>query len=157
MTPFNPELDLELTRLFKAPPAKVWRCWTEPALLMQWFAPKPVVTTEAIMDVRAGGRFFTKMVMPDGTEYPSDGSFLEVIPEQKLVFTDIFTADWCPVANPGLGFSAILTFAPESGGTRYIARARHRTPDQQKQHSDMGFHDGWGTASAQLDALAQTI
>ncbi|MDZ4094871.1 MAG: SRPBCC family protein [Paracoccaceae bacterium] len=157
MTSFNPELDLELNRLLKAPPAKVWCCWTEPALLMQWFAPKPVITTEAIMDVRAGGRFFTKMVMPDGTEYPNDGSFLQVIPELRLVFTDIFTADWCPVAAPGLGFSAILDFAPEGGGTRYTARARHRTPDQMKQHADMGFHDGWGAATTQLELLAASL
>lgn len=157
MTPFNPDLDLELTRHFDAPPAKVWRCWTEPALLMQWFAPKPVITTEAMMDLRAGGRFYTKMVMPDGTEYPNEGSFLEVVVNQRLAFTDLFTADWAPVAAPGLGFSATLTFAAEGDGTRYTARARHRTPAEKQQHADMGFHEGWGAASAQLDTLAQTL
>lgn len=157
MTPLNPALDLELTRLFKAPPEKVWRCWTEPALLMQWFAPKPVTTTEAILDLRAGGRFFTKMVLPDGSEHPNEGSFLEVIPNQKLAFTDLFSADWAPVASPGLGFSATLTFASEGGGTRYTARARHRTAEEAQKHADMGFHEGWGAASAQLDAQSQTL
>lgn len=157
MIPFNPELDLELTRLMSAPPAKVWRCWTEPALLKLWFTPKPVVTRHAEIDLRPGGRFFTLMVLPDGTEMPNDGSFLEVVPQQRLTFTDTLLAGFRPTAIPGLGFTAIITLAPEGSGTRYTARALHRDPAGRKAHADMGFHDGWGTAATQLEAVAMGL
>ena len=157
----NPELDLELTRLLSAPPALVWRCWTEPELICQWFCPKPWSVSEAIVDLRAGGRFFTLMNGPAGEKVPNEGSFLEVVPQRKLVFTDIFGADYAPVAVPlsgaGLSFAAILTFEPEGSGTRYRAVARHRSPEDAETHRKMGFHEGWGAAADQLEELARTL
>ena len=157
----NPELDLELTRLLSAPPALVWRCWTEPELICQWFCPKPWSVSEAIVDLRPGGRFFTLMNGPAGEKVPNEGSFLEVVPQRKLVFTDIFGADYAPVAVPlsgaGLSFAAILTFEPEGSGTRYRAVARHRSPEDAETHRKMGFHEGWGAAADQLEDLARTL
>ena len=157
----NPELDLELTRLLSAPPALVWRCWTEPELICQWFCPKPWSVSEAIVDLRAGGRFFTLMNGPAGEKVPNEGSFLEVVPQRKLVFTDIFGADYAPVAVPlsgaGLSFAAILTFEPEGNGTRYRAVVRHRSPEDAETHKKMGFHEGWGAAADQLEDLARTL
>ena len=80
------DLDLILTRRLPASPARVWRCWTEPDLIRQWFAPKPVETREVEIDLRPGGRFYTLMVMPDGTEYPNEGCILLVEPERRLVY-----------------------------------------------------------------------
>lgn len=153
--------DLVLDRILKAPPALVWRCWTEPALICQWFCPKPWTVSEAVVDLRAGGRFFTLMHGTAGEVVPNEGSFLEVVPQQKLVLTDIFAADFAPVAVPesgaGLSFAAILTFAPHGGGTAYRAVVRHRTAADAQTHQQMGFHQGWGTAADQLDELAQTL
>lgn len=157
----NPELDLELNRVLKASPALVWRCWTDPKLICQWFCPKPWSVSQAVVDLRPGGRFFTLMNGPDGEVVPNEGSFLEVIPERKLVFTDIFGADYAPVAVPesgaGLAFAAILTFEPEGSGTRYRAVARHRSPADAQMHNEMGFHVGWGIATDQLEELARTL
>jgi uncharacterized protein YndB with AHSA1/START domain len=92
---------------------------------------------------------------------PNEGSFLEVVPERKLVFTDMFEADFAPVdkvaSGAGLSFAAILTFAPEGAGTRYRAVARHATPADAQSHQAMGFQVGWGIAADQLDALAATL
>ena len=79
----NPETDLVLDRALSASPAKVWRCWTEPALICQWFCPKPWFVSEAVVDLRAGGRFFTLMNGPDGEKVPNEGSFLEVVPQNQ--------------------------------------------------------------------------
>ncbi len=161
MIKINPELDLELDRYLSAPPELVWRCWSEPALICQWFCPKPWYVSEAIVDLRAGGRFFTLMNGPDGEKIPNEGSFLEVVPNRKLVFTDVFGADYAPVPVPvsgaGLSFAAILTFVPEGTGTRYHAVARHRTAGDADTHRKMGFHEGWGAATNQLDELAKTL
>lgn len=161
MMDLNPERDLELVRTLAVPPGLVWRCWTEAALLCQWFCPKPWSVSEAVIDLRVGGRFFTMMRGPDGEAAPNEGSFLEVVPERKLVFTDIFSADFAPVAElqsgAQLGFAAILTFDPEGAGTRYRAVVRHRRPADAEKHKKMGFHDGWGVAATQLEALAKTL
>ncbi|MFN7223121.1 MAG: SRPBCC family protein [Paracoccaceae bacterium] len=152
----NPTTDLELVRHLKASPAQVWRCWTEPALLEQWFAPKPVVTRDVKIDLRPGGIFSTTMDIPDmGTE-SGDGCILEVVPERRLVWTDLLGPDYRPVQE-SFGFTAYVLMEPDGGGTRYRAIAMHRTADQRKSHEDMGFHDGWGTAAAQLDAVAVTL
>ncbi|MEO8242057.1 MAG: SRPBCC family protein [bacterium] len=157
----NPELDLELTRLLAAPPALVWRCWTEPELICKWFCPKPWFVSEAVVDLRPGGRFFTLMNGPDGEKVPNEGSFLDVVPERKLVFTDIMGEDYAPIAQPesgaGLSFAAVLTFEPEAGGTRYRAVARHAKPGDAKMHKEMGFHEGWWAAASQLEELAKSL
>jgi uncharacterized protein YndB with AHSA1/START domain len=157
----NPETDLELIRHLSAPPALVWRCWTEPALICQWFCPKPWYVSEAVADLRPGGRFFTLMNGPDGEKVPNEGSFLEVAAPHKLVFTDIFTADFSPAAKPesgaGLPFAAILTFTPKGAGTEYRAVVRHRTAADADKHREMGFHQGWGAAADQLEELAKTL
>ena len=157
----NPDLDLELDRILAVPPALVWRCWTEPELICKWFCPKPWFVSEAVVDLRAGGRFFTLMNGPEGEKAPNEGSFLEVVAPRKLVFTDMFGADYAPVAVPlsgaGLRFAAILTFDPEGNGTRYRAVVRHRSREDADTHRKMGFHEGWGVAAAQLEELAKTL
>jgi uncharacterized protein YndB with AHSA1/START domain len=148
--------ELVLTRLLDAPRAKLFRCWTEPQLLKQWFAPAPYTTPVAEVDLRVGGA--TRMVMkgPDGQEIPCPGTYLEIVPNEKLVFTDAYTGDWMP--KPGKPFmTAIITFADEGGKTRYTARVRHWSAEDMKTHEEMGFHPGWGKCTEQLEVLARKI
>ena len=157
----DPTRDLELTRTLTAPPATVWRCWTEPALICQWFCPKPWYVSQAVTDLRPGGRFFTMMNGPDGEAVPNEGSFLDLDAPHRLVFTDIFAADYAPVAAPqsgaGLNFVAIITLTANGTGTDYRAVVRHRTAEDAETHRKMGFHDGWGAAATQLQELAASL
>lgn len=148
--------DLILHRILKAPRAAVWRCWTDPVLLAQWFVPKPHQVTEVILDLRPGGRFFTRFNV-DGNFHPNDGSILAVVPGAHLVFTDLLLADWLPVAEPGLGFTASISLKDHEGGTEYHVLARHRTPESAAAHEAMGFTHGWGMAADQLEACAQGL
>ena len=157
MRPFDPTLDLELTRLFAAPPSKVWRCWTEPALFCQWWTPVPVVTREAVIEPHPGGRFYALMVMPDGHEMPNEGCILAADPERRFVFTNLMTAGFAPAAPKEFGFTGYISFAAEGSGTSYTARAMHRTPQESDTHASLGFHDGWGTVADQLGVLAGTL
>lgn len=157
----DPERDLVLDRLLKAPPRLVWRCWTEPALFRQWYAPKPWVVEAAELEIRAGGRFYMLWANPDGQRFPNEGAFLEAVPEKKLVFTDLMTQDYAPVdaVSPDFGpaFTAVMTFAPEGQGTRYRSVARHRSAADARANREMGFLDGWAVTSDQLDHLAQEL
>ena len=150
------ERELTLSLTLDAPRAKLWRCWTEPALLKQWFCPKPWTVSHAELDVRPGGRCHVVMRSPEGQEMPCPGIYLEVVPEERIVTTDAFIDAWVPSEKPFM--TAIVTFEEAGPGrTKYTAIARHWSPEDREQHEKMGFHDGWTKAAHQLAALANTI
>ena len=148
--------DLTLSRHFDAPPETVWRAWTTPDLLKQWYCPKPWYVSEAVIDPRPGGVFNTVMNGPDGEVMPNSGVILAIEPNRRLVTTDAFTPDWKPAGLPFMVGEITLTPAAD-GGTDYVAVARHWNADTMKQHEAMGFHDGWGTVADQLNALLPTL
>ena len=147
--------ELMLTRLIGAPPEKVYRAWTDPQLLKQWFAPLPYTTPVAELDVRPGGSAFIVMRGPDGKDLPNRGVYLEVVPNEKLVSTDAYVKAWEPSEKPFM--TLILTFEDEGGKTRYTARVRHWTVADRETHEKMGFHGGWSLCTDQLEALVAKI
>ncbi len=152
---FDPDTDLMLTRDMAAPRHLLWMCWTTPEHLKPWFVPKPHRVTACTLDVRVGGACDTTFDV-DGKTMENRGVYLEVVPQEKLVFTDTYTVGWKPAPNPFM--TAILMFEDLGGGrTRYTAYARHRSASTRKSHEDMGFHDGWGTVATQLEAYARGL
>ena len=147
--------ELTLTRLIDAPRANLFRCWTDPELIPIWFCPPPWGVSKAEVDLRAGGSSLIVMHGPEGQEMPNRGVYLEVVPNEKLVFTDAFTKAWEPSEKPFM--TGVLTFEDEGGKTRYTATVRHWTAEDKAQHEAMGFHEGWGIATDQLEALAKKI
>lgn len=146
---------LELTRLIAAPRNLLYRAWTEPELLKQWFTPRPWTTPVVELDVRAGGSNYILMRGPDGTEAPNHGVYLEVVPNERLVFTDAYVRAWEPAEKPFM--TGVVSFSDEAGGTRYVARALHWSEADRRAHEDMGFHAGWGQATDQLEALVKSL
>lgn len=151
--------ELRLERLLDAPRANVWRCWTEPQLLAQWFAPQSWTTEVKTLEQRPGGASHIVMRGPNGEESEGVGIFLEAVPEQRLVFTNAFTSGWIPSSQPAVVpfMTTIIEMSDESGKTRYIVRALHWTEEARKQHEEMGFHEGWAQTAGQLEALARTL
>ena len=148
--------DLVVSRLLRAPRAKLWRAWSEPELLKEWWCPKPWTTELREFDLRPGGAFYTFMRGPDGGTSDNPGSFLEVVPQGRIVFTSMLTGGWRPNA-PWLPFTAIITMADEGSATRYVATVMHPDPATRDKHDEMGFHEGWGSCITQLDDLAQHL
>lgn len=156
--------DLVLERTLNAPRDLVWRAWTDPKLLKQWFAPKPYEISEVDMDLRPGGIFRIRMVGPDGfdTGHGNAGCMLEVVDGEKLVWTSALAPQYRP-AEMGEGcesfpMTAVVTFADAGDGkTLYRAVAMHRNEADRDIHEKMGFDDGWGKCSVQLEELAQEL
>jgi uncharacterized protein YndB with AHSA1/START domain len=146
------ERELILVRETDVPREKLYRGWTTAELLPKWFCPKPWYVSDVELDVRTGGSSSMTMCGPDGERFPNNGVYLEVVPNEKLVFTDAYTADWDP--NPNPFFTGIITFEtlPE-GRTRYTARVRHWTKENCEKHAAMGFEQGWSAAFDQLVEL----
>jgi uncharacterized protein YndB with AHSA1/START domain len=151
----DPRLDLVLDRVVDVPRELVWAAWTRPEHIVKWFTPAPWTTTDCEIDLRPGGIFRTTMRSPDGQDYPNSGCYLEVVPNERLVWTDALLPGYRPAEKPFM--TTILTFTPAEQGTRYVATVLHGSEADRKRHEEMGFHDGWSTALDQLVALARTM
>ena len=155
--PITPASDRELvlTRIIDASCEKLFKAWTDPELLKQWFVPKPWTIAVAETDVRPGGANLIVMRSPEGEEFPNKGFYLEVVENERIVFTDAYTAAWEPSEKPFM--TAIITFENDNGKTRYTARVRHWSVADREAHEKMGFHQGWGQCADQLAALVATL
>ena len=100
--------DLVITRIINAPREKVYKAWTDPELLKRWFAPLPYTTPVAELDVRPGGANLIVMRDPQGNDLPNRGVYLEVVENERLVFTNAYTRAWEPSEKPFM--TVILNF-----------------------------------------------
>lgn len=148
--------ELVIGRIIDAPRHAVWRCWTEEDLLKQWHCPRPWSVPEADFDLRPGGRFNTVFAGPDGERMENKGMWLEIVPEERLVFTDFYTEGYVPQGD-GFMTGFVELSDTEDGKTRFIWGARHRNAETMKQHVEMGFEQGWGAAADQLEETAQSV
>ena len=160
----NEKLDLVLERTIDAPVELVWKAYTDPGHMKQWFAPKPYQITECDLDLKPGGIFRIRMTGPDGfdTGHGTPGCVLEVIQGKKLSWTSALGPGYRPnEAGEGcesFPMTAIATFADAGNGrTAYTAVALHKSEADRETHEKMGFHDGWGTVAGQLEEYAKTL
>lgn len=149
--------ELSVSRLIKAPRSAVWRAWADPKCFEQWWIPAPILCRVVKMDLKPGGGFETLM-SEDGAQFKPhvEGCFLDIIPRQRIIFTTALKEAWEP-AEPWLTLTSIITMEDEGDGTRYVARALHKNPEDSRKHKEMGFEDGWGTAIDQLAKLAEAF
>jgi uncharacterized protein YndB with AHSA1/START domain len=165
-TTFNNKLDLTFERIVDVPPHLVWRAWTEPELMKQWFCPLPWKTVDAELDLRPGGIFRTTMQSPEGKDHHNMGCYLETVKNERIVWTNAMLPGFRPApVNAPCGddsefmFTAKVEFEPHgiNGviGTKYRATVIHADEAGCQKHAAMGFEGGWGTALDQLVAMVK--
>jgi uncharacterized protein YndB with AHSA1/START domain len=149
--------ELSISRLIYAPPSKVWQAWSRPEHLEQWWIPHPLECKVIKLEMRPGGGFETKMRENGGEFEPHvEGCFLDIVPEQRIVWTTSLAEGWRPT-EPWLALTAIITFEAEGQGTRYSARVLHKNSADSRKHEEMGFQEGWGTTIDQLEAFMKRL
>jgi len=94
----DPNTDLSFTRTLAVPRKLIWECWTQPEHIPHFFVPAPHKVTAVDIDLRVGGRFNTTFDV-DGQVHENNGVYLEIIPEEKLVFTDAYAEGWKPAGT----------------------------------------------------------
>ena len=152
----NPDLDLSLRRVIRAPRDVVWNAWTDASKLARWWVPAPTVARVDRLEVRPGGGFVTQM-SDDGRAYVPhiDAVFLLVEEGNRLVFTNAVTSAWRPATPEPVAMTAEISLRDHAEGTDYQAVVRHGSPKVRARHEELGFFDGWGSVTDALAALVE--
>ena len=142
----SPQTTLRLTRTFAAPREKVFRAWTDPEELKKWWGPPGYATPSVEVDLRAGGKYRLGMrKLPDGLIFYLAGTYREVRPPEKLVYT------WQWEAKPELGDTLVTVEFHDRGGSTEIVLTHELFPSEKvRQDHERGWSSG-------LDKLAKIL
>ncbi|MDC7682625.1 SRPBCC domain-containing protein [Asticcacaulis sp. BYS171W] len=154
---FPSEIDIVMFRTFKAPPALVFKLWTAPEHVMQWWGPNGFENLNCEMDFRVGGRFRIDMRAPDGTLCPCEGTYVEIVESERIVYEGDPHIDH--PCGSGLPPEALvtITFKPDGDGTRLTLHSKMISPDITKAAIEMGFSTGWADSFDRLEAAMDTL
>ncbi|OXM13351.1 SRPBCC domain-containing protein [Paenibacillus herberti] len=141
--------ELVLERTFQAPKSLVFKAFTEPEQLKQWWGPRGWTVTECTLDLQPGGFWHYCMKCVDenlgdffGMESWGKGVYEEVRPEEYFSYTDYFS-DAEGMVNKELPSSFIMTtFKEQDGATKVLNRSRYGSPEELQTVLDMGMEEG---------------
>lgn len=141
---------LTLKRTFNAPIQLVWEAWTQPEHVAQWWGPKGIGLKVVEHNFEVGGKWKYTMLMQDGNEFISEGTYSEIIECQKIVTS----ADFKPMTE-GVILQAL--FEENGEKTNFIFNVIHPTEEYCKQQEKMGFYNGWGSAFERLENFVSNL
>jgi len=150
--PKTSENDVEITRDFDAQRDLVFKAWTDPRQVAQWWGPHGFTNPVCELDVQPGGAILIHMRGPDGVVYPSKGVFNEIIESERLIFTSDAIED--EEGNPQLEVLVTVTFADHEGGTRLTLQAVVVRATPEAAGALAGMEEGW---SQSLERLAKLL
>jgi uncharacterized protein YndB with AHSA1/START domain len=150
---------LVIERVFDAPRELVWRAWAEPEHFARWFGPRGFTVPTVENDVRVGGRVFFAMRSPEGQDYWNTGRYEEVVPYERIVYTDSFADEQgnvVPASHYGMAgdfpleMRVIVTFEDAGGKTKMTMRHIGLPAGEDRD----GANQGW---SESFDKLAEYL
>lgn len=140
-----------ITRRFAAAPALVWRAWTTPDLVRRWWNAKRGEVTVADVDLRVGGAWRWVMVVEGGSEVAFHGEYREIVPERRLVATEVYEG------IPDAEALNTLTLTPDGDGTLLTILVEHATLAHRDGHIASGMEDGMQDALDLLEEVAGSL
>lgn len=148
------EWDLILTRTFDAPRELVFRVWTDPVHVEQWWGPKGFTNPRCEVDARAGGRIHIDMRAPDGAVYPMKAIFEEVREPERIVFvTSALDAD----GNSMFDIRNTVTFLDRHGKTELTLEAQVIQTTAVAPQYLKGMKAGWNQSLDRLRDYVQKV
>ena len=144
------EREITITRSFDAPRALVFKAWTDAKMLAQWWGPQGFTNPRCEIDARVGDVIRIDMRAPDGAIYPMDGEFREIVPPERLVFTNNALDGDGHHVNEGL---TTVTFTEEGGKTKLTLHTRGAAMVEAAVKYLQGMEFGWTQSIDKLQAL----
>jgi uncharacterized protein YndB with AHSA1/START domain len=153
--------DLVIERIFDAPRELVWRAWTEPEHFMRWWGPKDFTSPECQIDLRVGGKYLFCMQWPDGRKNWTTGTYEEIIPLEKIVFSDHFAdedGNIVPATHYGLSEDfptrtlVTVTFEDLGGKTRMTLTHAGMLAGEMGEMAGEGWDQSFDKMAASLQA-----
>jgi uncharacterized protein YndB with AHSA1/START domain len=148
------EREITITRTFDAPRALVFKAWTDPKHLAQWWGPKGFTNPVCEFDARAGGALRIHMRGPDGNVYPMKGVIQELVAPERLVFTNIAVD---AAGNHLLEGLTTVTFAEEGGKTTMTLHTRAVAVAEKAVAYLQGMEMGWTQSIDRLETLVTLV
>lgn len=148
--------ELTLSRKYSAPRSLVWKIWSEPEHIKQWWGPFGPENTTCKIDFRVGGTFDIEMKSPEGDVMRAIGEYLEVIPPERIVYLgppDSATACGCgspPKARVTVTFDEIATKQ-----THLTVHTLFENPEDLIAANEHGYTSGWTNTLIALDEILQ--
>lgn len=151
--------DVVISRVFNAPRKLVWKAWTDPEHLMRWWGPKDYTSPICKIDFRVGGKYLYCMRSPDGLDLWSTGTYLEIVPIEKIVWTDSFSDEQgnvVPASTYGMAddfpleFRVTLLLDEVDGKTKFTLKHSGLPPGEMEEMTAAGWNES-------LDKLAETL
>lgn len=161
--------DVVLSRTFNAPRALVYKAWTDPKHLAQWWGPKVFTNPVCEVDLHVGGAFRIVMRGPDGVDYPLNGVYREIIPDERLVCVidlEEHPGDWHERLKKNVGPATsdptkemlwTVTFAEQNGVTKLTVRTHFPSADVRDAFLKMQMAEGWTESFEKLEALVENV
>jgi uncharacterized protein YndB with AHSA1/START domain len=141
---------MTLTRIYNAPRERVWKAWTDPKQLAQWWGPAGFTNPVCEIDVRRGGAIRIDMRGPDGTVYPMTGVYQEIVAPERLVFTASALDE---KGQPLFEVMNAVTFAEQGGKTILTVQARVVSRTAGADRYLKGQERGWSQSLERLEEL----
>jgi uncharacterized protein YndB with AHSA1/START domain len=155
--PVEDSKTLTITRVLKAPRDLVWKMFSDPYHLAQWWGPKGYTNRVEKLDFRTGGKWLHVMIGPDGNELPTDNDIVEVTPPRRIVFRNAPADRKIFGDNPPPGFTKALTFDEVEGGTRLTLVCTFDKPEHKDAVIRRGFSLGTNQSFDKLEAHLATL
>ncbi len=146
------ERELIITRVFDAPRELVWKAWTEPERFRRWWGPKNFTTPFSTIDLREGGAYLNCMRSPEGQDYWSTGVYREIVPLERIVYTDSFAdekGNVVPAAHYGMSqdfpleMLVTVTFEEDGGKTKMTLRHAGIPAGQMSELTEAGWNESF--------------
>lgn len=148
------DTEIVLSRTFNAPRELVWKAWTDPKHIMQWWGPKGFKNSSCASDLRVGGTFHLDMRGPDGNTYPCKGVFREVTAPERIIYDS--EADEGHPCGAGLPPRSLVTvtFTEQDNKTTLTLHTRFESAARKEAANLAGYSISWGEA---LERLAEAL
>jgi uncharacterized protein YndB with AHSA1/START domain len=143
---------MTITRTFDAPREVVWKAWTDPEQMMRWWGPKDFTSPAAKIDLRVGGKYLNCMRSPEGQDFWSTGVYREIVPPERLVFTDSFAdenGNVVPASHYGMGddfpmeMLVTVTFEEDNGKTKTTLKHEGLPSGEMAEMTKAGWNESF--------------